>query len=183
MAWTTPMTAVANEVFTAAQYNTYVRDNLLETVPAKAQFPSQYFYKLGDQMYANTLGSDQALQFDTTTATTYTDLPNVAVGPYMSRRIESAGFLMWFGGQMANSAAGESCYMSVEILRESDNTVVFAPSDSIAFISQGIGATCSVSGPHAISGIVNDGYTFTMKYRVSGGTGTFAYRWLHVMPF
>lgn len=35
MAWNTPMTAVAGDAFTAAQFNLYVRDNLLETGPAK----------------------------------------------------------------------------------------------------------------------------------------------------
>jgi hypothetical protein len=30
MAWTSPMTAIAGELFTAAEYNLYVRDNFLE---------------------------------------------------------------------------------------------------------------------------------------------------------
>ena len=34
MAWTAPMTAVSGSVLTAAQWNTNVRDNLLETAPA-----------------------------------------------------------------------------------------------------------------------------------------------------
>lgn len=36
MAWTAPMTASANGTLTAAQFNTHVRDNLLETETAKA---------------------------------------------------------------------------------------------------------------------------------------------------
>lgn len=47
MAWTAPMTAVANNVFTAADFNTYVRDNLLETMPAKATEAGQYFVSDG----------------------------------------------------------------------------------------------------------------------------------------
>lgn len=183
MAWTTPMTAVANEVFTAAQYNTYVRDNLLETAPGIAQFPSQYFYKLGDQLYANTFGSSNVNMGYTTTSTTYVDLEDGPL-PTMSRRIQSAGFIMWLGGQMTNNTAGQACHMSVEITRESDDVVVFAPDDSVAFSAQTTNAAiCSMSGPHFIPGITDDIYTFTMKYRVTGGTGTFAGRWLHVMPF
>lgn len=47
MAWTTPMTAVANAIFTAAQYNTYVRDNLNQTMVAKATAAGQYFVSDG----------------------------------------------------------------------------------------------------------------------------------------
>ena len=36
MAWTTPLTAVANVSLTSVQWNATVRDNLLETGPAKA---------------------------------------------------------------------------------------------------------------------------------------------------
>lgn len=66
MAWTTPMTAVANSVFTAAQFNTYVRDNLNETMVAKATAAGQYFVSDGNHSVAprtpssstnNTLGS------------------------------------------------------------------------------------------------------------------------------
>src|SRR5690606_35973990 len=36
MAWSAPMTAVAGEAFSADDFNTYVRDNLNETMPALA---------------------------------------------------------------------------------------------------------------------------------------------------
>ena len=36
MTWTAPMTAVAGAVYTAAQWNTSIRDNLNETAVAKA---------------------------------------------------------------------------------------------------------------------------------------------------
>lgn len=41
------MTAVANAVFSAAQFNTYVRDNLNETMVAKASAAGQYFMSDG----------------------------------------------------------------------------------------------------------------------------------------
>ena len=43
MAWSAPMTAVSGSVLTAAQFNTYVRDNLNETAPAKATAAGQIF--------------------------------------------------------------------------------------------------------------------------------------------
>src|SRR5687768_10764740 len=47
MAWTAPMTAVSGAVFTANQYNTYVRDNLLETGVAKVTTAGDYFTSSG----------------------------------------------------------------------------------------------------------------------------------------
>ena len=47
MAWSAPMTAVANTVFTAAQFNQHVRDNLNETAPAKATASGGYFVATG----------------------------------------------------------------------------------------------------------------------------------------
>src|ERR1700755_2312031 len=43
MAWSAPLTAVANTAFTAAQFNASVRDDLLETAPAKATANGQMF--------------------------------------------------------------------------------------------------------------------------------------------
>src|SRR4051812_13271303 len=42
MAWSAPMTAVAGSVWTAAQWNTSIRDNLNETEVARAQTVSGY---------------------------------------------------------------------------------------------------------------------------------------------
>lgn len=43
MAWSAPMTAVAHSIFPAADFNQYVRDNLLETAPAKVESPNFLF--------------------------------------------------------------------------------------------------------------------------------------------
>lgn len=183
MAWTTPMTAVANEVFTAAQYNTYVRDNLLETAPGICEFPSQYFYKLGNQLYANTVGSQfTGAAASNITSTTYADAPDGQDTPLV-REIHSGGFLLWVGGQVANTSATGTTYMSVEITRESNGEVVYAASDDIAFFGTGTGVVASTAGPHPSPGVYDDIYVFTMKYRVSSGTGIIASRTLHVFPF
>src|SRR5690606_12967068 len=43
MAWSAPMTAVSGSVFTAAQFNQFVRDNLNETAPARATTAGAHF--------------------------------------------------------------------------------------------------------------------------------------------
>ncbi len=43
MAWTAPITFTSGSVLTAAQLNTYLRDNLNETAPAKFTAAGQLF--------------------------------------------------------------------------------------------------------------------------------------------
>ena len=80
MAWTAPMTAVATAVFTATQFNTYIRDNLLETAPAKATDLSNLFSVIS----ANTLVERTPKEAivttpESTASTSYTAL--VTAGP------------------------------------------------------------------------------------------------------
>lgn len=187
MAWSTPMTAVANAVFTAAEYNTYVRDNLLETAPAKASGAvgtSQYFLSTADGLITNVAGSNLINTSESTTSSTYTDL--ASVGPSFPRQI-NIGFVMWLGTRRVNSSATESSLMSVEIVRNSDSAVVFSPNDNFSVGSVGTAPQRSSSPPMSVGGFTPGIYTFTAKYRTTnvGGTSTatFANRWLHVIPF
>lgn len=52
MAWTAPGTAVGNTLLTAAFWNTHVRDNMLETAPAKATQAGQIFHATGPNVIA-----------------------------------------------------------------------------------------------------------------------------------
>src|SRR5690606_30245091 len=83
MAWSAPMTAVANSTFTASQFNQYVRDNLNETSPAKATAASGYF--VGDGVNSITerfAVTDLELDEGETDATDYGNLDSPAnVGP------------------------------------------------------------------------------------------------------
>jgi hypothetical protein len=47
MAWVTPKTFVTGEIITAAHLNTNVRDNMLETTPAKAAAAGDIFVATG----------------------------------------------------------------------------------------------------------------------------------------
>ena len=76
MAWTAPMTAVANAVFTAAQFNTHVRDNLLETAPAKATTTGGYFVATG----TNTIVQRVASVASNASSTVFTPVINHSTG-------------------------------------------------------------------------------------------------------
>ena len=78
MAWTAPMTAASNATFTAAEFNAHIRDNLLETEPAKATTNDSYFVTTGANAIAQrSPGSDVINTMQTTTSTSYTNLSSV----------------------------------------------------------------------------------------------------------
>src|SRR6266568_2548959 len=72
MAWTTPLTAVANATLTAAQWNASVRDNLNMTAPALASAAGQIFastaantiaVRVPTGAYVSNLGTDASTSY------------------------------------------------------------------------------------------------------------------------
>lgn len=179
MAWSAPMTAVANSTFTAAQFNQYVRDNLNETAPAKATSAGSYFVADGVNSVAErTPNGTSVLTSETTGSTSFTDLatfgPSVTVdtGPYA---------LVLTHCQAGNSGAG-SAYAGVDVTGASSIAPALNRSINIigaAGATVGAGTAVLHVGGLALTPGSN---TFTMKYRVSSGTGTFADRRIIVMP-
>lgn len=175
------MTAVANEVFTAAQYNTYVRDNLLETAPAKAFTTSQYFLSFDGGLLPNVSGSAVVTTSESTTSTTYTDL--ATVGPSMIRNV-NIGFIAFLGCRRVSSVGTAGAFMSMDIIRTSDMTTVFTADDIVAVGHYGSGAVRSIGSPETVIGLDPGEYEFVAKYKTTdvGSTATFASRWMHVIP-
>ena len=179
MAWSAPMTAVANSTFTAAQFNQYVRDNLNETAPAKATSAGSYFVADGVNSIAErTPNLEGVLTAETTISTTFTDLatigPTVTVttGPYA---------LVLTHCQMDNVTTG-SAYAGVEVTGASSIAPALNRSINIfnaSAVRIGAGTAVLHAGSLALTPGSN---TFTMKYRVSSGLGTFADRRIIVMP-
>lgn len=174
MAWTAPMTAVDGSAFTAAQFNSHVRDNLLETMPAKALTVGDYFTTAGtNSVTTRRPYTANVATSETTTSTTYTDL--TTVGPTLtSVDVGNAAFL-FFGAQVNNSGAN-FCLMSCTM-----TGIAGLPSDTLAY---GVQGTAVRKYGTFIRLIVTPGvYTFQAKYRVSGGTGTFSTRNITLVNF
>jgi hypothetical protein len=159
------MTAVANTIFTAAQFNQFVRDNLNETTPALATAAGSHFVADGVNQ--------------TTMSTTFADLatvgPTVTVdtGPYA---------LVLTHAQVENSGAG-SAYAGVEVTGATSIAPALNRSINIfnsANTRIGAGTSVLYAGGLVLTPGSN---TFTMKYLVSSGTGTFGDRRIIVMPF
>lgn len=179
MAWTAPMTAVANTAFTAAQFNTHVRDNLLETAPARATDHSSYFVGAGVNSIVERFPTEQFIETTaTTSSTSYTDLSG-SFGPSLTVDTGTRALVM-YRVAMRNNTSNESCTVSFEVTGDSS----VPAQDKRAIIIDGVDANNTISvGAMDLTDLVSPGTnTFTMKYKVSAGTGTFLNRQLIVLP-
>lgn len=181
MAWTAPMTAVANTAFTAAQFNTYVRDNLNTTAPAVATAAGRLIVTTGLNAVTErvpdvaTIGTSQ-----TTTTTTYTDLATVGPAVTVTTGVKA---LVMLGCMISNTNVGQGGRMSVDLTGSSaipaaDGNSVLAESGNANDAFQGSWTTI-YSG-----GMVAGSNTWTAKYRLVGlGTASFSNRLVAIVPF
>jgi hypothetical protein len=178
MSWTAPMTAVAGSVYTAAQFNTFVRDNLLETAPAKATTTGSLFVGTGVNTIAERIPAKSRLSTgETTTSTSYTNL--ATVGPTVTVTTGTDALVL-ATCTVQNNTSGTNVYSSYEI---SGATTVAATDDRAIFITtaaanQGFRASIA----YFEDALTPGSNTFTAKYRVISGTGTFTNRMLTVIP-
>lgn len=181
MAWTAPMTAVAGSVYTAAQFNTFVRDNLNETAPAKARTAGGYFVTSAtNQIAERTVAHAVVNTADTTSATSYSDLDNTD-GPTVDVTTGSVA-LVSVGGRIGG---GTVATQSVKMAWEVSGASSVSAADPWAAGVVGIGSTgfAYCSRAYLVEGLTPGVNTFTAKYSVSSGTGTYSARSLLVMPF
>ena len=176
MAWSAPMTAVASSVFTAAQFNTFLRDNLNETAPAKATTAGAHFAVSDTNEISERLSeAASVVTSQTTTSTAYTDL--ATPGPAVTVDTGPYAFVMVHGA-MDNTGAGAS-RMSFEVTGASAVTAVDINGVGVFGVA---GAGAVLSGLVLLTTLTPGNNTFTAKYRVNSGTGTFLNRRISVYP-
>lgn len=170
MTWSAPMTAVAGSVFTAAQFNTYVRDNLNETAVAKATAAGQIFVATGvNAVAARTTSQDYIATSQTTASTSYAAL--ATVGPTVTATTGTSALVAVHAGT-SNSGSGFSL-MGYNVSGAS----TIAAGDDRAVGTGGFG-----SGLFFQTGLTPGSNTFTSVYRVQSGTGTYSTRHILVVP-
>jgi len=176
MAWSAPMTAVASSVFTAAQFNTFIRDNLNQTAPGKATTAGSHFAVSGVNEITERLSKSAAvLTSETTTGTTFTDL--TTPGPAVTVDTGPSALVI-VHGSMENTGTGSS-RMGYDI--SGATTIAAADNRGVGvFGVAGVGAIHSGVAWH--TDLTPGSNTFTAKYRVSAGTGTFLSRRIVVVP-
>lgn len=172
------MTAVAASVFTAAQFNTFVRDNLLETAPAKATTAGSLFVGTGVNTIAERIPDKQRIgTSETTTSTSYAAL--TTPGPTVTVATGSTALVLTTC-TVQNNTSGTNVYSSYDV---SGATTIAATDDRAIFLT----TAAANQGMRASVAYFEDALTpgsnvFTAKYRVISGTGTFSNRMLTVIP-
>lgn len=174
-----PFTAIAGTPFTAAQYNSNIRDNLVETETSRAQTATGYCVTTGMNQLAERIPlSSLVTTTDTTTsAGTYVDLDNTP-GPSVTVVTGTSAFVSIYGSLQNSSSTAAWIGFGVTGATELDPADSYAIEMQISTPGERVGATFFRSDLNPGSN------TFTCKYRVStSGTGTFAARRIAVFPF
>lgn len=155
-----------------------VRDNFAMTAPALATTSGQVFAASGANTIAarfpdfNTVATAQ-----TTTSTSYVDL--ATVGPSIANVTVGTRGLLFYGCQLSNDTSGQT-----SIMAPTGATLVSA-SDSQGLSLKAAAANQSMQASYTLflGGMTPGTYTFTPKYRVTGGTGSFQDRRMQIVPF
>ena len=182
MAWTTPLTAVASTSLTAAQWNASVRDNLLMTAPALASSAGAIFAVTGSNAIAQRIPATNNVNGgETTTSTTYTSTLSGGAGTAGPAVTVTSGVkaLISFHCRQSTSVSTTNVWTSVGISGASSISASDNWATSMDIVSSQIFHGLTYMEPLLTAG----SNTFTMNYRVSGGTGTYATRRINVVPF
>lgn len=177
MAWTAPMTYVSNTALTAAQMNTFLRDNMNETMTAKATAavdgqPGGFFVTTDvNSITERRIMTNRVDTTEQTASTTYTDL--TTVGPSVTVETGTAALVMWNTRIWNDTGAAQSaCAYSVSGASD------IPADDAWAMILDGVaGDNNWHMGCWDYTQSLTPGTnTFTLKYR-AGGAGTAGFRW------
>jgi len=171
------MTATASSAFTAAQFNTYVRDNLNETAPAKATAASQIFVATGvNAIAARTITGATVDTSETTASASFTDL--ATGGPAVT--VTTGPSAMVFLTAKVLNSAGVSSFMGHAV---SGATTIAAADSNSLIVDPGASNQVRTTVLAFRDGDLTPGSnTFTAKYRVDSGTGTYVNRRIVVIP-
>lgn len=178
MAWSIPTTAVAGQPFTAAMANAQMRDNLNATAPALATTISSWFTGTGINAIAERIPQqNNTLASSTTTSTSYTNLGDGVSTSVTTTTGTSALVLIY--ANFFNGTDSVNTWVSFAV----SGATTIAASDLMSLMHNHNGGR-RFGVPFYLDGVLNAGSnTFTMKYRVTSGTGTYTTRRIGVIPF
>jgi|SRR5882724_1770264 len=177
MVWAAPATAVAGQPFTASIFNAQMRDNLNATAPAQATTISSWFTGTGVNAIAERIpGQNNASGSSTTTATSYGNLGDGVTTSVTTTTGASAWVLLYAN---FNNSGANNTWVSFAV----SGATTIAASDARALMRDQTGGE-RFGCPFYLNGLLTPGSnTFTLRYRVSAGTGTFSVRRIGVIPF
>jgi len=153
--------------------------DLNETAPAKASASGGIFVTTAGNTIAERLPTvDTVVTSQTTTSATYVDL--TTVGPQVVVTLSSRALIGTYV-RASHATTGQSVYMGYAI----SGATTLAADDTRAFSYLSATGTQTHRASMILlhTGLTAGSNTFTAKYRVDSGTGTFADRRLFVIPF
>jgi hypothetical protein len=170
------MTFVPNSVLTAAQLNTFIRDNVTETMAGTATTAGRYFVTTATNTIAEAIPTfDYIVAQETSTSTDWVDL--TTIGPTVSVTTQTRALVMLSCGmQIATSGAAWMGY------RISGATSVDERNNMALMTQRNVLVR---NGAFFLEENLTPGInTFSARYRTTGGnTGTWVNRRLSIMPF
>lgn len=180
MSWTAPSTWVAGNVLTAAQLNQQLRDNMLETGPAKVSAIGQVLVGTGaNTLTARTPDTDVVATSESTTSITYAAL--ATAGPIATCTTGTKALVI-MSAQFTNATIGNTANMSFAVsgattIAASDNyAMVMTPYASNAFHAQ--------SRHVFLESLTGGSNVFTCQYKSGGATNAnFRNREITVIPY
>src|SRR5215203_5906042 len=111
MAWNPPITWTIGQTVTAAQLNAQIRDNMLETAPAKStggSWPQHFVVVNTNSIGAREIKDNNVGGSDTTTQTSYVNL--ATTGPTVT--MTTGTFALVFTNSRIKNSAGGFSYTS-----------------------------------------------------------------------
>lgn len=182
MTWRAPFTAVAGSILTAAQVNTFIRDNLNETMPARAATPGSLFVTSGTGEIAERILVEAEDTDPADITSTSFDNPNTgSPGPAVTAVTGTRALVGYRANlrilsdtariEMSYSVSGAS-----EIEASTTRSVGYSLSNSVGGYQHRMGVVDMATELEPGTNV------FTLKYNVSSGTGTADDRRLWVLP-
>lgn len=172
MAWSTPLTAVSNAVLTAAQWNASVRDNLLESAPAKATTTGRLIVASGTNTVAErAVTTARVATSQGTSSTTYTNL--ATTGPQVASLTTGTNALAFASASCSHNTNTAFALFSIAVTGAS--TIACTDAESFQFQPAAFsGSSSRATYCRHFDGTLTPGAnTFTMQYRTSAGSAFF----------
>jgi hypothetical protein len=173
------MTFVANTALTAAQLNTHLRDNLMETATAKATAAGQFFIASGrNTLETRTPASSFVVTLETASDTGTVNL--TTPGPAVTVTTGTRALVFFSMQSSVNNVGGSrSCAYIVTGASDIDrSSQVFIRQDG----QQASGRNFHWFMADLIEDLTPGVNTFTMTYSVGSGTVSFSRRRITVWP-
>lgn len=181
MAWTTPLTAVANATLTAAQWNASVRDNLAETAAARATAAGQIFVGTGvNSLAARVPSAATVMTSESTTSTSYTAL--ATPGPAVTVTTGTQALVIISSLELSTITGG---FANASYAVSGSTTIAAGTGPSVLNYKGQSTSGQAIRSLAVFQGSLTGGSnTFTMQYNAgsAGGTATFLNRHIIVFP-